>query len=177
SAGQSVVIQYTFLMPVLSQVDDVASEQVYAVQPNSLANPSFETSPLGLISGTPTGGWKISNVGTGTSTIESANPHSGSHDAVLTNPSTGNYGGIYQGQGIAVTAGQVLTASVWAKGSAAGNANTFRMTFANPGSIVNSQGIASAQPSAQAGVDIFGIAYNVTTTYKQYSQTVIVPPG
>jgi hypothetical protein len=173
--GQAVVMSYTFLMPVLSQVDDQPSEQAYSLQPNSLSNGGFETvdptdTSIGL-------GWKHNNVGTGTANLFNNNANSGNNAITFTNPSTGNYGGIFSKQGIPVTGGQKFTLSAYVKGNVAGTTGPFRVVIANPGANISAGGVASAQPSAQSGVVVFDINLSVTTTYQQFSQTVTIPSG
>lgn len=167
--GQAIVCNYNFLMPVLTQVDDAPSEQTYSLQPNSLSDPGFELA---------SGNWLFTNSrGTGTATIEAAHSHIGTSDLALTNPSNGNYGGAFNKVGIPIIAGQKLTISGWFKGSVAGTNGTLRIVVGNPGTVINSSGIASSQPSGQAGTVLSQTAPVMTTLYTQTTFTYTVPAG
>jgi hypothetical protein len=138
---------------------------------NALPNPGFETQPA-------TSSWSNASVGTGTSnTGSTTSPYAGTYNLRQTNPSTGNYGGAFSVQGIPVVAGQVLTVNAIAKGNAAATTGPFRITFANPGSIISNAGVASAQPSAQAGVTVNDANVGLLTSYNTFYRTVTVPAG
>ena len=134
------------------------------------ADPGFELAGLGV-------NWISNPTGTGTVSIVSAGQRSGAKALQLTNPSLGNYGGTFTRQGVQVQPGQVVTASVWAKGSVAGTTGPFRIVFANPGSAISVLGVASTQPSAQAGVSVNDLNMAVTTSYQLFTNTLTVPAG
>lgn len=170
--GQAIVVNYNFLMPVLTQVDDVPSQQAYSLQPSGLTDGAFELA---------SGNWVASNGGSGTATIETAHPHMGAYDLALTNPSTPNYGGMYNMVGIPVVAGQKLTLSAFLKGSIAGFFSSIggglRLTYANPGTVIDSDGIASAQPSTQAGSGVVDFKnFKITTVYARHAAPVFTVP-
>jgi hypothetical protein len=123
-------------------------------------------------------GWVHNNVGTGTDIIAANNAHSGNNSLQLTNPSTGNYGGVYRKQGIAIPfTGGTLNLSIWAKGSAGGTTGPFRITFANSGMAIDDNGVANQQPSAQLGVSVSDRNLTVTTSYQQFTDSIAIPAG
>lgn len=120
--------------------------------------------------------WILGGVGTGLATID-AMPNIGAHSLKITNPSSGNYGTSFNRVGVPVTGLSRLLITTWIKATAGGPAGPFRITFANPGANVNARGVASAQPSAQAGVSVVDFIPTVSTGFWQYGTTVNVPAG
>lgn len=145
---------------------------------NGLSDPGFESAAVGTLPTSPgSGDWVVNSVGTGVASIETANPHSGVNNLKLTNPSSVNYGGTFNQRGILVAGVGAFYITFWAKGSAGGTSGPLRITFANAGTSVNSSGIATAQPSAQAGTASVDLNPALTTSYQQFSEVVNVPGG
>jgi hypothetical protein len=152
-------------------VPDRAEVWIYDTPPSpGLIDGDFETQAIDAA-------WLSSSVGTGGANASDTNPHNGSRNLLLTNPSTGNYGGVYNKYGVRVTAGQSLSIWTWIKASAAGSSGPLRVTFANPGSFVSDAGIASGQPSGQAATVSFDFNPAFTTSWTFTSNTIVVPAG
>jgi hypothetical protein len=134
------------------------------------ADPLDATLPLG---------WsRLNSVGTGTATRDNTAAHGGTYSMALTNPASANYGAIFNKQGLAVSPGDVLSISLWLKASVAGRVfGPVRVTFANPGAIVQPTGIASAQPSGQAGIAVVDTNFTPTAAFALYTVNVTVPNG
>src|SRR6266566_1020098 len=123
-------------------------------------NPGFET----------TGGWLLNLTGTGAGNLQdAAAPHSGTKSLSLTNPSAGNYGGVFSTQGIPVAGLSNIYYEFWGKAGVGGATGPFRITFANPGTNVGTNGVATAQPSAQAAIATSDVNWTATAAYQKFS--------
>lgn len=178
STGQNITLELPAAdgTPLIIKGDIIKiTEEGFGIFPSIVEG--FET--FDPLDSTMARGWAHNNVGTGVSNVLGNNPASGVNSLQLTNPSTGNYGGTFKRQGILLpTSGGTLRWSFKAKGSAGGGpTGVFRITFANPGNVIDSRGFASGQPSAQAQVTISDFAPTLTTSYQVFSGSVAVPAG
>jgi Concanavalin A-like lectin/glucanases superfamily len=160
----------------------------YYGNPNggSLGNPGFESQQNGTAVG-----WIAVNVGTGTVITNDTTAHTGLFNAKLTNPSTGNYAGIFGGSGVQTetpsgnssVAGTItglptndnraVVISGWFKaGGGNGSTGPFRCTFSNIASYTN-------QPSANGGTVTTDntVVYTAFPNYQYFTFTVRVPRG
>lgn len=128
-----------------------------------LTSPGFEGNNLD---------WISNSVGTGANSFDTTSPRSGTIALKLTNPSSGNYGRVYNRVGIPLLGATSVKVAVWIKGTSTGTTGPLRITLAGPGTAVSNSGYATALPSGQSGVGVFDLNPTITTSYTQYTNTI-----